>query len=648
VPNGVVKFAEFELDRGRYELRRGESVLKIEKIPMELLVLLVESNGQLVTRDEIVGKIWGKDVFLDTEHGINTAIRKIRQTLGDDPDSPRFVQTVTGKGYRFIATTNPILARGDGNEGVRASALVEARQATTEPSELGSGIRTIADVASATEPKPRPGRAFQLAGMAFIASVGIGAVLIELNVSGLRDRFFSPPPRPRIHSLAVLPLENLSADPGQEYFADGMTDELITMLTKNPGLRVISRTSAMQYKKVHGPLPGIARELGVDGILEGSVERSAGRVHLNVQLVHAPSDTHLWAESYDRDLIDLGSLQTELAQTIAKQVGTTISVPSASQKRIRPEAHDAYMLGKYYWFTSEDTGKVREFFQRAIDLQPDYAAAWSGLADSYLEDAIGGRFRPADVVPQGEVAARKAIALDDSLPEAHNSMAAAYLCRWDWQGAERESARAVELNPNFAEGHHLRAYVLQALNRTNEALEEQKKATGLDPVVRPWALSRELIRAHQFDAALTEARLRSQAQPDSARLHNALGNAYLYRGMEKDAVHEWETSLQLSGDKASALGVHRAFERGGITAVLEWQLSVLQKKAARKHVSPLDLAEVCASLKRKDETLHYLEEAYKERSPWLVRIQSHPGFDFLHSDPRYQAIVKKMGLTPAL
>ncbi len=283
----------------------------------------------------------------------------------------------------------------------------------------------------------------------------------------------------------MLPLENLSGDPAQDYFADGMTDELITILAKNSGLRVISRTSAMQYKKAHRPLPDIARELGVDGILEGSVGRFGGRVHVNVQLVHAPSDTHVWAESYDRDLSDVSALQNELARTIARQVGLTVSVSASPQRRISPEAHDAYLLGRYYWF-AEDYKKSGQYFQKAIDLQPDYAAAWSGLADYYGAIAVTGQARPEAVMPQAEEAARRAVALDDSLPEAHNSLAAIYLFyRWDWERAERESARTVELNPNFAEGHHLRGYVLQTLNRTDEALQEQKKAMELDPFARP-------------------------------------------------------------------------------------------------------------------------------------------------------------------
>jgi TolB-like protein/DNA-binding winged helix-turn-helix (wHTH) protein len=639
VPVGPIQFDEFVLDCSRYELLRAGRRIKLEMLPLELLILLIEKDGHLVTRREIVDRLWGNDVYVDSEHGINTAIRKIRTALRDDPEQPRFVQTVTGKGYRFIAPMTVIpQERGNGNHS--GTNLVP-----TETTPTQTDVRGLGHV---TPPRRGFGGVFQKTALVLAGTIGIAAIAIGLNVHGIRQRLFAHSVNARIHSIAVLPLENLSADPVQDYFADGMTDELITMLAKNPGLRVISRTSVMQYRKVHRPLPDIARELGVDGILEGSVGRSANRIHINVQLIFAPTDTHVWAESYDRDLNDVSSLQNELAQTIARQVGATASASSKPEKRINPEAHDAYLMGRYYWFEDDDSEKSRQYFQKAINLQSDYAAAWAGLADSYLGSAAGGEASPEDVLPQGDAAARKAVELDDSLPEAHNSMAAAYLIyRWDLQRAERESARTVELNPGFAEGHHLRGYVFQALNRTDEALQEQRKAIELDPFARPWALAYALMRAHQFDAALNEARLRSRAQPDKAALHEALGDAYRLKGMEKEAAQEWETSRQLAGDQESARALHQAFEQGGLRAVFELQLSDLGKKAARKFVSPLEFANVYACLKRKDEALRYLEEAHQKHAPWLVRIQSEPDFDFLHSDARYQSIIKKMGLPPA-
>jgi TolB-like protein/DNA-binding winged helix-turn-helix (wHTH) protein len=640
LPAGVVKFDEFELDCNRYQLLRAGRRIKLEKLPMELLILLLEKEGHLVTRQEIVDHLWGPDVFLDTEHGINTAIRKIRNVLRDDPERPRFVQTVTGKGYRFVAPFSLITQeRGNGN--YKGTELVprDTTRAQTDllvPSSLPQSHHRVRGL-------------LRKAALALVGAIGFAAILVGLNVRGLRQRLFAHAGEPRIRSIAVLPLENLSGDPAQEYFADGMTDELITMLARNSSLQVISRTSAMQYRGVHRPLPELARELGVDGILEGSVGRTTNRVHINVQLVFAPTDTHVWAESYDRDLSNVSSLDSELAQTIARQVGATVSASTKPEKRISFEAHDAYLLGRYYWFVDDGTERSRQYFQTAINLQPDYAAAWSGLADSYLGSAASGKVSPEEVLIHGEAAARKSVELDDSLPEAHNSMAAAYLIyHWDLQRAERESARVLQLNPNFAEGHHLRGYVLQALNRTEEAIQEQRKAIELDPFARPWELVYALARAHQFDAALKEARLRSQAQPDNASLHYALGAAYWGKGMEKEAAQEWGTYYQLAGDTKTARSIHQAFQRAGARAVFEFQLNDdLRKKAAGKYVSPLELSDIYACLKRKEEALQYLEQSYQEHAPWLVRIQSNPDFDFLHSDPRYRAIVRKMGLPPA-
>ena len=637
MPARLLEFDEFSLDCDRYELLRSGRPVRLEKIPMELLILLVTKDGHLVTRQEIIEHLWGTDVFVDTEHGINTAIRKIRNILRDDPEHPRFVQTIPRKGYRFVATVNVIpQERGNGNHHGRELVPPETAQTQADgqfPSSLPQSHYPV-------------GR-LQKAALVLVGAIGIVVILVGLNVRGVRRRLFAHAGEPRIHALAVLPLESLSADQNQDYFADGMTDELITMLAKYSDLRVISRTSVMQYKKAHRPLREIANELGVDGVLEGSVERSGGRVHINAQLVYAPEERHIWAESYDRPLNDLTNLQSDVAQTIARQVGIVATAVPRPVRRINPEAHDAYLWGRYYWFAFRDEEKIRKYFEKAIELQPDYAAAWSGLADTYLGSAVGGISRPTDVVPRGEAAARKALELDDSLPEAHNSMAAAYFCRWDLKNAEQESARTLALNPSFAEGHHLRAYVLQGLNRMDEAVEEERKTVALDPFARPWALVVALLRTRQFDAALTEARLRSQAQPDNADLHLVLSYAYIYKGMDKEAAQEWETSLQLEGDKPSASAMHEAFARGGMNAVYEWQLADLRKQAAAKYVSYENLAILSAKLSLERETLQYLEKAYEEHEPKLVKIQSEPDFDFLHANPRYRGIVRKMGLAPA-
>ena len=609
-----------ELDLHRYELRVEGNPIRLEKIPMELLIFLVENRDKLVSREAIVERLWGKNVYLDTEQGINTAVRKIRQALGDDSEQTRFLQTVVGKGYRFIG---PITLIGNGHS--------TSSESATAPVQLPEE----AD-APALRRRSWPIPAL-ITGLAVLAAAVIGIKLVGIRNHG-------SPPNPGIRSIAVLPLENLSGDPGQDYFAEGVTDELITMLAKNSGLRVISRTSVMRYKRVQRPLRDIARELGVDGVLEGSVGRFGTRVHINVQLIYAPTDTHVWAESYDRDASDVISLQGELAQTIARQVGLSASVSPVPSKRINPEAHDAYLMGRYFWF-ADNYDKSREYFQKAISLQPDYAAAWSGIADSYISPAVNGQGSAAAAAATAEPAARKALALDDAAAETHFTMATVfYFLRWDWTGAERESRRAIEIDPRFADARHLRAQVLQTLERTDEALQQEKKGTELDPFARPGAMAMALIHARKFDAAINEARLRIEAQPDNAQLHDMLRSAYMHKGIEKETIEQWEQVLQLSGHNESALAIHTAFSRGGLMAVHEWELSSLKDEAREGYVAQLDFAAVYAHLKRKEEALHYLELAYQEREPWLVHIQNMPSFDFLHSEPRYKTIVKKMGL----
>ena len=630
---GPIRFGEFELDCDRYELLRAGRRLKLEKIPMELLILLVAKDGHLVTRQEIVERLWGNEVFLDTEHGINTAIRKIRQALRDDPEQPRFVETVTGKGYRFIAEQK------NGNSRAQDAGSIDVAVEEAPPPS-GSG-----EIVS-SEARPAKVGHWRLVAIAALVLCLLGAALVGFNAGGLRDRIFVHRPAFQIQSIAVLPLVNLSGDAAQDYFADGMTDELITALAKNHSLRVVSRTSAMQYKGVRRPLPQIAKELGVDGILEGSVEHTATRVHITVQLIQGPSDTHIWAESYDRDLKDVISLPSELSQTIAKEVKIAVS-PESPKRYINPEAHDAYLHGRYFWF-AEDYDRSQEYFEKAVQLQPDYAAAWSGLADVYVVRAVALLAPPQEVREKAYAASRKALELDDSLSEAHRTAAAfSYFLDWDWKNADAESLRAVQLDPNQAEAHHLRSYVLTTLNRPDEALQEQKRGMEIDPFVRPWALGFTYLHLRQYDAAINELRLRLEAQPQDGISRSFLSDVYWYKGMWKESVEELDEGLRMTGDKETAAAIRHAFESGGYRAVAELRLERMKAAARKQYVSPLRLAYRYARVGRKEETLKFLEDAYREHSAWLVFVQNEPSLDFVHGDERYQAIVKKMGLPPA-
>jgi TolB-like protein/DNA-binding winged helix-turn-helix (wHTH) protein len=648
----VYEFGDFKLDCDRFELYRAGRSVKLERKPMELLVLLAAKNGHLVTRGEIAERLWDKEVFVDTEHGINTAIRKIREVLNDDPVNSRFVQTVTGKGYRFAATVvevRPPLTEGNPlSFGERSAAAIDAvsTAAPASSSVLPIQDRVVEDAEPDEAQKVSKSRfQFWLATSAVLALL---IVAVGLGARSLRDRSLNQAAASRISSLAVLPLDNLSGDRGQDYFADGMTDELTTMLAKNSTLRVISRTSAMQYKGVHRPLKDIARELGVDGVLEGSVERTGDKVHMTIQLIQAPSDTHVWAESYDRDANDVVSLPREAAQAIAKRLNSAVPHPTPV-RYVSPEAHDAYLRGRYIWFTGNNNEAGR-YFRKATELQPDYALGWAGLADYYGQGVFGAGLDPKDSLLPQEKAARKAVELDDSLAQGHLSLGAALFFQWKWALADQEIARAIELDPNYAEAWHFRAKTRAALGRTAEAIEFQKKAMELDPFARPFAMALTYIDVRQYDAAIKDARMRLETNPQEVNLHWMLTTAYRRKGALKEAAEEWEKSMLLGGDTGnsiSAATIKHAYEKGGYRAVLLQQLSYLKQKSATQYVSPIDIALQYAQLGDKEKTLSLLEDGYRERSPLLVWIQTDPAYDFLHGEERYRSIVQRVGLPPA-
>jgi TolB-like protein/DNA-binding winged helix-turn-helix (wHTH) protein len=623
VPARLIRFDEFSLDCDRYELLRAGRPVKLEKNPMELLILLATKNGHLVTRQEIIERLWGKDVFVDTEHGINTAIRKIRFALRDDPENPRFVQTVTGRGYRFL---------GEPRNG--------ARDAETSPNPQQYAAESV----GLKPAQDRGAGGWIWVGTGLVVATLVVGIVFALNLGGVRDRVLANSRVGPIHSIAVLPLANLSGDPAQDYFADGMTDEVITMLAKNTSLGVVSRTSTMQYKSAKRPLREIGRELGADAILEGSVERSGDRVHMTMQLIHAPSDTHIWAESYDRNFNEAFSLPLELSQTVAKTLKVSVA-PAASPRYINPEAHDEYLRGHYLWY-SMDNENSRKHFERAIQLQPEYAAAWSGVADDYIASVVEGLAPPELSMQRGAEAARKALELDDTAAEAHNSLAAFYLFgKWDWRSAEKESRRALELNPNLAEAHHLYSWVLVVAQRPDEAVREEKRAMELDPFSEPWALGLVYLQTRQIDAAISELQVRTKAQPNIVGFFN-LSGAYWLKGMWKESQQSLEEGLRLTGGPKAAAAAHHAFEIGGERAVEEWIVKDIKARARKSYVPPFDLASRYACLGDKEKTLKYLGQAFQEHSAWLVFIQNEPVLDFLHSDERYRALVREMDLPP--
>ena len=632
-PGPVYEFLEFRLDCGRFELLGKGWPLRLERKPLELLILLVSSRGQLVTRTEIAERLWSSEVFVDTEHGINTAIRKLRHLLHDDPDDPHFIQTVTGMGYRFVAPVTAVEALPSEVALVTASAPVRTQQ----PEKQDAAI----DVPDANAAKPRR---FWIALCASIA-VFIAILALTIGPHPLGARLLRRETAPVIASLAVLPLDNLSGDPGQDYFADGMTDELITMLAKNSTLRVTSRTSVMQYKRVHRPLREIARELGVDGILEGSISRNGDGVHMTLQFIRADTDTHLWAESYDRGSSDVAALPGEAARDIANRLHRSLA-SNTPVRYVSPSAHDAYLQGRYLWWAG-DVDASFPYFKKATELQPDYALAWYGLSSYYGAAAMFGRLDPRQALPQEDITSQKCLELAPSAPECLlGASADEFFSKWNFEKALRETSRAIELDPKSAEGYELRSIILRVLNRHEESIQAWKTSDELNPS-DPWGIAMALLNARRYDDALTNLQQRVVAMPGDPLMQSLMAEAYRGKGMDKDSIQCLEKYYSYAEGPASADSLHRAFQRGGIKAAVEWQIKFVRARGANHYVSPVDLAELYAQLGNREQTLALLEEGFRQRAPGLLWIQGDPVYDFLHSDPRYRSLIQRIGIPAA-
>ena len=617
-----------ELDLHRYELRRGSNVLKLEKIPMELLILLVERRDQLVGREEIIARLWGKDIFLDTEQGINTAIRKIRLILGDDPNEPRFVQTIVGKGYRFVG---PIHVVGAPPAVAPAPAPVPGTNEETQPSRRLNALR------------------WKLGAFAAVVMLAGAAIIAFRYFDWIR--WFPLPP---VHSIAVLPLKNLSGSPGDEYFADGMTDELITNLAKISALRVTSYTSVSKYKTTSKPLPQVAQELQVDGIVEGSVLRSGDQVRITAQLIYAPRDQHLWAEEYQRYVRDVLYLQREVARDIAEQVRVTLT-PN-EQKRLAtagavdPVAYESYLWGRSFWNQRSEASllKAIDQFNKAIEVDPGYAPAYSGLADCYTTLGYLSYLDPLDAFPRARDAATKALEIDPSLAEAHTSLAYFNLYHaWNWAEAENEFKKAIELNPNYATAHDWYSYYLMAMGRFDDAWKEVNRAHELDPL--SVSISTDIgfnyYYRRSYDEAINQLRATLSVSPKFPLAHLWLGRAYQQKKMYSEAIDEFnKTDAALPGWVVTIAGMGHAYGEWGHQAEAKQVLVRLNEMARQKYVTPYGIALVYAGLGDNDQAFAWLNKAVAGRSHWLVWLNRDPRWDRIRSDPRFDDLKKRVGL----
>ena len=626
-PPASVKFGEdFEFNAQAYELRSGGIPLKLKPIPMALLLFLIEHRGELVTRDQIVERIWGKGVFLDSDNSINSAVSKIRQVLRDNTEQPRFVQTVTGRGYRFIA---PV-------EQFDVPSLVDF--APRKP------------IIAASVPAKRNNTRVALALTVFALVAGGLAYWLFQRVSR------KPIAALAIQSIAVLPLDNLSGDLSQEYFVDGMTDELTTDLAKLGSLRVTSRTSAMRYKGSKKGMPEIARELKVDGIVEGSVMRAGNRVRITAQLINASTDQHLWAETYEGDLSDVLKLQSNVARAIADQVRAQLTPQQQSRLRsaptVNPDAYESYLRGLYYLTTQYSTPKdlinAQRYLEESIRKDPGFALAYVKLADSYV---LLGSFRqlsPEQAYRPAKEAVQKALELDDSIAEAHTTLAMlAWSRERDWATAEREYNTAVALAPNYAWAHSNRSDFLAWQGKRAEALAENMKSRELDPGYS-FIVCESSINALLRDYPnLIEASKRGVAlEPNEWLDHYFLGVGYEGVGRSQDAIREYQKSIEMSGgDQDSTAALAHAYGVVGRRAEAESILHDLQQKSKTSYVSPYMIATIYAGLGDKDKALESLEKAYRDRSWDITRqIKSDLRLDSLRSDPRFQNLLRRIGL----
>jgi len=526
----------------------------------------------------------------------------------------------------------------------------------------GSG-RVGAGLVASPEGRPRgaPLRKWRLVGIAGAAIVVAAAVLLTLNVAGLRDRLAAIvgaqglAPLPRIQSIAVLPLANLSGDPEQEYFTDGMTEELIAQLGQIEALRVISRTSVMQYKGVKKPLPQIARELNVDAVIEGSVLRSGNRVRITAQLIQAATDKHLWARSYERGLGDVLALQSEVAGAIANEIQIKVTPQEqarlATARPVNPDAHEAYLKGRFYWNLRSHEGvkKGMEYFQQAIEKDPGYALAYTGLADSYV--LLGGYLMaPKEAYPLAKAAALKAIELDATLGEAHASLAGAKIdYDWDWVGAEKELKRAIELNPGYATAHQRYAYYLTVVGRFNEAFAEAKRAQELDPlspaIYYTWGVA--LLYARRYDEAIAKFRSALELNAGYPAAHMSMGVAYEQEKLYAQAISQYQMMIALNhGDPRLSSTIARVYWAEGKRIEALSIMSRLEEFEKGKNAPCRGAPVTYAALGDTDRAFAQLEKAYEDRCQYLVFLKVAPGYDPMHSDPRFQDLLRRMNFPP--
>jgi TolB-like protein/DNA-binding winged helix-turn-helix (wHTH) protein len=631
-PVNEYKFGPYRANTVDLELRKGGIRIRLQPKPFQVLKVLLERAGQSVSREELKTLLWAPDIFVDFDHGLNTAVNKIREALSDSAEEPRYIETLAN-GYKFI---------GDISEQSERPFVATASVVTAPVSPSNPAIH--ADAGPAITWRKRylaPG-----VGLACLLAVVFMVFHAAPKVFGTSST--------AIQSVAVLPLKNLSGDPSQEYFSDSMTDELITQLAKISSLNVPSVGSVVRYKNTPASASDIRRDLKVDAFLAGSVVRTGDKIRVTAQLIDARTDRHIWAEDYQGDLRDVLVLQNDIATAIAHSVkakvapvdSPTVSVP----RQVDPRAYDSYIRGRGYWLRSNtanevpgDVEKSGELFQQAIQYDPSFARAYSGLADYYGVKAAYGVIPAEDGWRESEEASRKALALDDRLAEAHCSLASKMMFYdWNWTGAEREIQRGLELDPHYAVLHNLYSHLLSYTGRFDQSIVEAHRAEELDPLGQRSAVQRALRFSRRFDLFLTEVD-KTFAQ-DPARIHKERAAVYKAKKQHAEEVHETDQELRIEGCGPCADQLARAYARQGYTGWLQERLNRLNEISKGGNARPFEHAELYAAMGNTDMAMHYLEQGYREHTIELVRLQVNPAYDDMRTDSRFRDLVHRIGL----
>jgi TolB-like protein/DNA-binding winged helix-turn-helix (wHTH) protein/Flp pilus assembly protein TadD len=623
----ILRFGTYEVEPDSGELRKAGIRIKVQRQPLRLLEILLEHPGEVVTREELRALIWPDESFGDFDQAVNIAIAKLRGALGDSADNPRYIETIPRRGYRFIAEVAVLK---------RDSRKLEPAQETPATAKSSDWVAAVAEQATFRH-QPAP-LSWKIVGFSVLLLAVLGLAVMRWHNHSAANAS----PASNIRSLAVLPLENLSGD-AQDYFADGMTDELITDLAQIGALRVISRTSVMPYKGARKSLPVVARELNVDAIVEGTVLRSGDQVRITAQLIQASADKHLWAESYQGDLRNTLLLQKQVAGAIADQIRIELTPHEQAvlknAKPVDPEAYEDYLKGRFFFSKRNSGEKAQWYFQQAIEKDPNYAPPYTGLADLY---------QLSDNPRLARESVQKALELDNQLAEAHNSLAE-LLYRFDrnWAGAEREFKRALELNPNYAPAHHWYSMYLAIVGRRQQALAEAQKAYELDPLspVVGANLAKKLQENGQYDKAIDQAKRTLEVEPNSAVTHAVLGIVFEDKKMYAEAITEYKAALQLGGAPGEMRGLLGfVYAATGDLRNAEKMIRELKQLWPGHAHAALDLAVVYSGLGQKSLALYWLGKASEKEVGDLIEVGQDPHFVALRSDQRFQGLVKQVGL----